>query len=92
MTQDERDALSAERIELQRKYTKSLGTAGYGARAKKLAEMIEAIDAKLDAPEPAEPEQPVEEMVSLAGHTLGDPDATDLERSLAGKILSDARD
>lgn len=51
MDQDERAALIAERVELQRKHIKSLGTPGYGARATKLAEMIEAIDTRLDAPD-----------------------------------------
>lgn len=89
MTQDERNALIAERTDLQRKYQKRSGVAGYGANAASLAARIEAIDALLDAPET---EQPSSEVVSLAGRTLGDPDATETEKSLAAKVLSDARD
>lgn len=91
MTQDERDALTKERIELQRKYTRSLGTPGYGARAAKIAQMIEAIDAKLDAPKPQEPAEPIS-TVSLAGKTLADPDATPEAKSLAASVLARAGD
>ena len=57
MTQDERNALIAERTELQRVYLKRKGVAGYGASADALKAKIEAIDAQLDAP--IEPPMPV---------------------------------
>lgn len=91
MTQDEKAALIAERTELQRVYLKRKGVAGYGASADALKAKIEAIDAQLDAPEPQEPEETLPPL-SLAGRTLGDPDATTTERRLAARVLSDARD
>ena len=91
MTQDERTALIAERTELQRIYQKSKGVAGFGASADAVLKRIEAIDAQLDAPEPQGPEEQLPPL-SLAGKTLGDPDATTTERRLAAKVLSDARD
>lgn len=92
MTQDERNALVAERTELQRVYQKRKGVSGYGASAAALLVKIEAIDAQLDAPEPQpEPAEPVS-VESLAGKTLGDPDASTTERRLAARVLSDARD
>ena len=93
MTQDERNALIAERTELQRIYQKRKGVSGYGASADAIKAKIEVIDAQLDAPPVVEPE-PDEPLppLSLAGKTLGDPDATTTERRLAAKVLSDARD
>jgi len=84
--------LIAERTELQRVYLKRKGVAGYGASADAIKAKIEAIDAQLDAPavqpESAERLSPL----SLAGHTLADPDSTTTERRLAAKVLSDHRD
>lgn len=87
MTQDERNALIAERAEKQRLYQKRKGVSGYGANAAALLERVEAIDALLDAPE--QPSEPTE-TESLAGRVLGDPDASAEAKSLAGSVLARA--
>jgi Trp operon repressor len=56
MTQDERDALTAERVELQRKHQKRKNVPGYAANAASLLDRIEVIDALLDAEPLPEPE------------------------------------
>lgn len=86
----DRAKLIEERTELQRVYLKRKGVAGYGASADAIKAKIEAIDAQLDAPEPQEPVEHLPPL-SLAGRTLGDPDATTTERRLAGKVMSDAK-
>lgn len=93
MTQDERTALIAERTELVRKRNlRKQSNTPHAAWMAKVDAMIEAIDAQLDTPEPQpETAEPVS-VESLAGKTLGDPDASTTERRLAAKVLSDARD
>lgn len=83
MTADERAALVAERVELQRKHQARAGRAGYQANAAKLLERIEAIDAQLDA-------NPPTGMVSLAGQALADRSSSPREKSLAASVLGQA--
>lgn len=92
MTEEERTALIIERAELQRKYTKRLNVAGYAANAASLLARIEVIDAALDAPaSEAGPSEPTA-TESLAGRTLGDPDASPTEKSLAASVLAKSGD
>lgn len=88
----DRAKLIEEREDLRRVYLKRKGVAGYGASADAIKAKIEAIDALLDAPTPKDKFEGTLPPLSLAGRTLGDPDATTTERRLAAKVLSDHRD
>jgi hypothetical protein len=82
MTQDDRNALIAERTERQRLYQRRKGVAGYGKNCDALAARINEIDALLDA-------NPLTGVASLAGKALADKSASPREKSLAAKVLAD---
>lgn len=83
----DRAALQNEREELQRKADRRRGVPGYGANVQALDDRISAIDVQL-----AQPEEPAERVVSLAGQALGDKTASPRERSLAARVLSQSDD
>lgn len=80
----DRPALMAERAELQRKYIKRRGVAGYGANSEAILARMNDIDAMLAVPLPP--------IASLAGQVLGDEASPPKARSLAARVLNGAAD